>query len=67
MVGQGIAVDEDTALFASYWASLDAIKHRFGDEWQEPFLPDGYEDLIEDCSVQHFNIGEGWQGAGPPE
>ena len=58
--GQGIAVDESVLVFASFWKDLDAIKQRFGDEWQESFLPEGYEDLIQECSLQHIDVSSGW-------
>ena len=58
--GQDITIEDDVLVFASFWADLDAVKQRFGADWQKSFLPEGYEDLIEDCSVTHFNIGSGW-------
>ena len=58
--GHGVAEDTDRVVFASLWRDLDAVKERFGDDWQMSFLPPGYEALIETCSVQHFNIGSGW-------
>ncbi len=58
--GQGVGQDEDVLVFASFWVDLDAIKERFGAEWQTSFLPEGYEDLIEDCWVQHIDVGSGW-------
>ena len=58
--GPGVATDTDYVVFASVWESLDAIKARFGADWQTSFLPPGYEDLIESCSVRHIGIGAGW-------
>lgn len=58
--GRGIATDEDTVVFASVWKDLDAIKTRFGAEWQVSFLPDGYENLIDECSVRHIDMSGGW-------
>ncbi len=58
--GRGVAVDENTLVFASFWRDLDAVKQRFGDDWQSSFLPEGYEDLILECSLQHIAVGSGW-------
>lgn len=58
--GAGIEPDEDIVVFASFWENLDAIKTRFGKGWQVSFLPDGYENLIEEYWVQHIDVGAGW-------
>ncbi|MDJ0611735.1 MAG: antibiotic biosynthesis monooxygenase [Kiloniellales bacterium] len=50
----------NVVVFVSVWANLDAVKARFGQDWQSSFLPAGYEDLIEECSVRHFDVGSGW-------
>jgi quinol monooxygenase YgiN len=58
--GQEIAVGGETVLFASVWRDLDAVKARFGDDWQVAFLPEGYEAMIETCSVRHVDLSDGW-------
>lgn len=58
--GQGVAQDDDYVVFASIWSDLDAVKTRFGEEWQTSFLPPGYEAMIEDCSVRHIDLSQGW-------
>lgn len=58
--GNGIGGDGDVVVFASFWADLDAIQHRFGADWQVSFLPEGYDDLIEECWVEHIDVGPGW-------
>ena len=58
--GQGVAADGDYVVFASFWRDLDAVKARFGDDWQVSFLPPGYDAMIEDCSIRHVDIGSGW-------
>lgn len=58
--GQGVASDEGFVVFASIWRDLDAVKQRFGEDWQGSFLPPGYEALIEECSVRHVDLGLGW-------
>ena len=50
----------DTVIFASLWESLEAIQTRFGADWQVSFLPEGYEDMIAECSVRHIDLSGGW-------
>lgn len=61
--GRCIEGDGNTVLFVSVWKDLAAIQARFGDEWQSSYIPDGYADLIEDCSVRHFDLNGGWHVA----
>ena len=63
--GQGVEQDGDYLVFASVWDSLDAVKARFGAEWQTSFLPPGYEAYIDTCSVRHIAMGKGWHVALP--
>lgn len=58
--GRGVADDADVVIFASLWTDLAAVKERFGESWRESFLPEGYDDLIEDCSVHHIDVAKGW-------
>ncbi|MEM7226933.1 MAG: antibiotic biosynthesis monooxygenase [Pseudomonadota bacterium] len=58
--GQGLAGAEDVVVFASLWRDMDAVKARFGADWLSSYLPPGYEDLIESCSVRHLDLSAGW-------
>lgn len=58
--GQGVDTDEDYVAFTSVWSNLEAVKARFGETWKESFLPPGYEDLIEEHSIRHIDVGAGW-------
>lgn len=58
--GRCVEGGENTVMFVSVWKDLDAVKARFGDDWQVSYMPEGYEDLIEDCFVRHFDMSEGW-------
>lgn len=58
--GRCVQGGEDVVWFVSVWQKLDAVKARFGDDWQVSYMPDGYEDLIEECSVRHFDMSSGW-------
>ena len=59
-VGQRVTDDGEVLVFVSVWESLDAIRSRFGDEWENSHLPAGYEALIEECSVKHIALESDW-------
>jgi len=63
--GRCVQGGDDVLMFVSVWRDLDAVKERFGADWQTSFIPEGYEDLIEECSVRHFDMSEGWNVADP--
>ncbi len=58
--GRCVQGGEDVVVFVSVWTNLDAVRARFGEDWQSSFLPPGYEDLIEECSLRHFDVSSGW-------
>lgn len=58
--GRCVQGGENMVMFVSMWDDLDAVKQRFGDDWQVSYLPDGYEDLIETCSIRHVEVESGW-------
>ncbi len=62
--GHEVESDGDTVIFASIWRDLAAVKDRFGADWQVSFLPPGYEDLIDTCSVRHIDLSAGWHVKG---
>ena len=54
--GANLSADENDLVFISVWQDLASIKSRFGDDWQESFLPEGYEELIDSCSIRHVEF-----------
>lgn len=58
--GRSVEGDDDVVLFVSVWKDLAAIQAKFGRDWQASYMPDGYAELIEDCSVRHFDLAGGW-------
>ncbi len=58
--GREIAVEGETVLLASVWRNLDAVRARFGVDWQVSFLPEGYEALIQTCSFRHVDLSDSW-------
>ncbi|WP_152612013.1 antibiotic biosynthesis monooxygenase [Ruegeria sp. ANG-S4] len=58
--GHGVGMDDDYVVFTSVWRDIKAVQARFGETWQVSFLPPGYEELIEECSIRHIDVGQGW-------
>ena|SRR5690349_13481962 len=58
--GKSVSDEDDVLLFVSVWRDLNAVKTRFGDDWKSSFLPAGYSELIEECSVKHFALRTDW-------
>ncbi|MGI9408790.1 MAG: antibiotic biosynthesis monooxygenase family protein [Hyphomicrobiaceae bacterium] len=62
--GHCVEGDGNVVLFVSVWKDLAAVKAKFGDAWQVSYMPDGYTDLVEECSVRHFELNGGWHVEG---
>ncbi len=58
--GSVVESRDDGVIFASVWENLRAVKDRFGNDWQTSYLPEGYEAMIERCSVRHMDLSGGW-------
>ncbi|MGB0694192.1 MAG: putative quinol monooxygenase [Rhodospirillaceae bacterium] len=58
--GQLVASDKDGVMFVSIWKDMAAVQEKFGADWQVSYLPEGYEDLIETCSVRHLALNGQW-------
>lgn len=58
--GSCVQGGDDIVMFVSVWNGLDAVKAHFGDDWQKSYMPPGYEELIAECSVRHFDVTSGW-------
>jgi quinol monooxygenase YgiN len=43
-------------LFITMWRHLEGMKELYGDAWRQSLLPEGYEGLIESCSVEHYEL-----------
>jgi hypothetical protein len=52
----GSTADGEGLLFISLWRDLEAVKARFGDDWDTSYLPPGYAQLIESCSIEHLEV-----------
>ena len=58
--GRCIEGEGDVLFFISVWQDLAAVRARFGADWQVSHLPEGYADMIEDCSVRHVDLAGAW-------
>ena len=54
--GENLSSDENDLVFISIWQDLDSIKSLFGEQWESSFLPPGYEEIIDDCSIKHVEF-----------
>lgn len=54
--GSNLSSGENDLVFISVWKDLESIQSLFGDEWEESFLPPGYDEIIESCSVRHIEF-----------
>ncbi len=43
-------------VFVSIWKNLESVQTLFGADWEKSFLPPGYNEIIEECSIKHFNF-----------
>ncbi len=58
--GRRVDDEVEVVVFASIWKDMKSVKDRFGSDWGISYLPEGYEDLIDDCWVRHYDFGAGW-------
>ena len=54
--GANLSSDGDDFVFISVWENMESIKSLFGEEWEESYLPEGYEEIIESCSIKHIEF-----------
>lgn len=54
--GENISSDGNDLVFISVWENLDSIKSHFGEDWGQSYLPEGYDEIIESCSIKHIEF-----------
>jgi len=54
--GQSAEVGGRDFIFITMWRHFLALREVFGDSWRESFLPPGYADIIEEHSIEHFEL-----------
>ena len=54
--GESLSSDENDLVFISVWKDLASIQELFGKDWEESYLPEGYDKLIESCSIKHVEF-----------
>ncbi len=65
--GTNFSSDASDLVFISVWKDIESIQSRFGEQWEESFLPEGYDELIESCSIKHLEVDGGLGGLVAPE
>jgi quinol monooxygenase YgiN len=54
--GENLSSDGNDLMFISVWKDLESIKSLFGEEWKESYLPEGYDEIVESCSIKHIEF-----------
>ena len=54
--GENISSDKHDLVFISVWKDLESVKSHFGEDWEQSYLPEGYEEIIECCSIKHIEF-----------
>ena len=54
--GENLSSDKNDLVFISVWKDLASIQALFGKDWEESYLPEGYDKLIESCSIKHVEL-----------
>ncbi|MEL7536241.1 MAG: antibiotic biosynthesis monooxygenase [Pseudomonadota bacterium] len=54
--GKVLCANQDDFIFVSMWKDLESIRALFGETWEQSFLPEGYSELIESCSIKHIEV-----------
>lgn len=56
LFGENVHSDGNDLVFISVWKDMESVRSVFGGGWEVPFLPEGYEESIESCSVRHIEV-----------
>ena len=56
LFGENKSSDGNDLVFISVWKDLQAVRDHFGKDWEQSYLPEGYEELIETCSIKHIEV-----------
>jgi len=54
--GAVLSSDGNDLVFISVWDTMESIKSLFGEGWQASYLPEGYAEIIESCSIRHIEF-----------
>ncbi len=53
-VGEPISKESLEYVMITQWQDLDALKNFVGEQWNEPLIPNGMEDCVDECWVHHY-------------
>ena len=54
--GEALSGDGNELVFISVWRDMESIKAHFGESWEQSYLPEGYDEIIESCSIKHIRF-----------
>ena len=54
--GENLSSDGHDLVFISVWKDMESIQSHFGEEWEQSYLPEGYDTIIESCSIKHIEF-----------
>ncbi len=54
--GKQLYSDDHDFVFISVWKDMNSVKSHFGANWEQSYLPEGYEEIIESCSIKHIAL-----------
>ena len=54
--GEKSSSDGNDFVFVSFWKDLESVKSQFGKDWEKSYLPPGYAEIIDECSIKHFEF-----------
>ena len=54
--GKTLSEDSNDLVFISLWQDIESIQALFGENWQQSYLPEGYAELIDHCSIRHIEF-----------
>ena len=59
LAGQPAETTGRDFVFITMWKDFAALKAVFGDGWRESFLPPGYAEIIDQHSIEHYELTAG--------
>ena len=54
--GSSLASNGNDLVFISVWENMESIKTLFGEDWEKSYLPEGYDEIIESCTIKHIEL-----------
>ncbi|MBD2840847.1 hypothetical protein IB285_01100 [Erythrobacter sp. KMU-140] len=55
-IGKPMEATTGSYVMVSHWTSRKSLEDSLGANWNEPHIPAGMEHLVENCTVDHFEM-----------